>query len=140
MSFVIDASVALKWFVVETLSEAAEELLFSSADLHAPDLLAVEVTNAAWKKVLRREIGQSQAKLMAVAIHRGGPTLYPSELFIERALEIAFALAHPVYDCLYLACAESLEAPLVTADARLLRTIEGTTFAAMVRPLNELRL
>jgi len=139
MSFVIDASVALKWFVAEALSDVAEELLLSPADLHAPDLLVVEVTNAAWKKVLRGEIGRSQAKLMAVAIHRGGPTLYPSELFIERALEIALVLDHPVYDCLYLACAESLEASLVTTDARLLRTVESTTFAATVRPLNELR-
>jgi len=139
MSFVVDASVALKWFVPEALSEAAEELLLSSAELHAPDLLVVEVTNAAWKKVLRGEIRRSQAKLMAVAIHRGGPTLYPSEIFIERALEIALALDHPVYGCLYLACAESLEAALVTMDARLLKLIENTAFRAMVRPLNELR-
>ena len=34
------------------------------------------------------------------------------------ALAIAVELGHPVYDCLYLACAESADATLVTADDR----------------------
>jgi predicted nucleic acid-binding protein len=140
MSFVVDASVALKWFVPEALSGAAEELLLSPAELHAPDLLVIEVANAAWRKVLRGEVRTTQAALIAIAIHRGGPTLYPSELFIERALEIALVLHHPVYDCLYLACAESLEALLVTTDERFLKAVEGTAFAALMRPLDELRL
>ena len=136
MSFVVDASVALKWFVPEVQSGAAKEFLHVQAELHAPDLLVVEIANAAWKKALRGEIERRQAASIAFAIHRGGPRLYPSELFIERALEIAMTLNHPVYDCLYLACAESLGATLVTADARLLGAVKGSPIATMVRPLD----
>jgi len=140
MSFVVDASVALKWFVQENLSDAAEDLLRSSADLSAPDLLVIEMSNVAWKKAVRREITIAQAKLIAIAIQHGGPRLYPSRMFSERALEIGLALRHPVYDCLYLACAEGIEALLITADARLCRAVERTAFAARVQPLGELRL
>ncbi|MBM3482025.1 MAG: type II toxin-antitoxin system VapC family toxin [Alphaproteobacteria bacterium] len=136
MSFVVDASVALKWFVPEVQSRAAEELLHVQAELHAPDLLVVEIANAAWKKVLRREIDRRQAMSIAFVIHRGGPRLYPSEIFIERAAELAMTLNHSVYDCLYLACAENLGATLVTADARLLKMVADTELARMVRPLS----
>jgi predicted nucleic acid-binding protein len=39
---------------------------------------------------------------------------------VERALALATALAHPVYDCVYLSLAAEVAAPLVTADKRLL--------------------
>ena len=45
--------------------------------------------------------------------------LEPStELVIEAAV-LAVHIDHPVYDCVYLACAEAAAAPLVTADERL---------------------
>ncbi|MCY4094839.1 MAG: hypothetical protein OXG05_06890 [Gammaproteobacteria bacterium] len=40
MQFVVDASVAVKWFVVEEYSEVARELMVSDQDLHAPRLMA----------------------------------------------------------------------------------------------------
>ncbi len=39
---------------------------------------------------------------------------------------MAVDLRHPVYDCFYLALAEAEEAPLVTADRRLLTRLTGT--------------
>jgi predicted nucleic acid-binding protein len=47
-----------------------------------------------------------------------------------RALAIAESLAHPVYDCFYLALAEQADARLVTADTRLLNRLEGTAWRA----------
>ena len=38
-------------------------------------------------------------------------------------------LHHPVYDCFYLAVSEALDAPLVTADGRLLARVAGTSFS-----------
>lgn len=47
---VIDASVAVKWFSVETHTEAAQQILASSFErdctLYAPDLLLYEIGNA----------------------------------------------------------------------------------------------
>lgn len=124
MILVVDASVAIKWFIRETLHSEALRLLDAPERLHSVDLLAAEVTNIGWKKALRGEIGQAQARAIAKAIHRGTPLLYPTGPFAERALEFAFTLRHPVYDCLYLACAEALGGVLITADAKFLRTAE----------------
>ena len=38
---------------------------------------------------------------------------------IERAAQIAAQIDHPVYDCLYIACAEATGSTLITADRRL---------------------
>ncbi len=38
---------------------------------------------------------------------------------IERAAQLAVQINHPVYDCLYLACAEATDSILITADQRL---------------------
>jgi predicted nucleic acid-binding protein len=133
--FVVDASVAIKWFIRETLHQEALRLLDSPDALHAPDLLAAEVTNNAWKKARIGEIGEGQAMDIARTIRHGTPILYPSALFNERALELAFLLDHPAYDCFYLACAEIVGGPLITADAKFHRTAQKAGFADRVRPL-----
>jgi predicted nucleic acid-binding protein len=52
----------------------------------------------------------------------------------SRAFDIGRALDHAVYDCFYLALAERLSLPLITADAKLMSkaTLERTS----VRVLN----
>ncbi len=135
MILVVDASVVIKWFVRETLHTEALRLLDHPADLHAPDLLAAEVTNIAWKKCRLGEIGKSQAEEIAQAIHRGTPLLYPSALFNERALDLAFKIDHPVYDCLYLACAETLGGTLITADDKFHRAAVKAGFADRLQSL-----
>jgi predicted nucleic acid-binding protein len=43
--FVVDASVALKWFLPEVHSDAAARLLREGYRLHAPDLIRAEFGN-----------------------------------------------------------------------------------------------
>jgi len=62
MSLVIDASVAIKWFIEEELHRAALDLLDRPGDRHAPDLLVAEVANIAWRKRVQGEIGDGQAR------------------------------------------------------------------------------
>jgi len=135
MILVIDASVAIKWFVREEGHEEARRLLEKPETLHAPDLFAPELANVAWKKATRGEIGRDQAVAIVRIIRRGVPTLYSSALFHERALELAFALAHPVYDCIYLACAETLGGTLVSADIAFLETAKKAGIATQLQPL-----
>ena len=47
--FVVDASVAIKWFVPEIHAEAARRLLREGITLLAPDLIWAEVANALWR-------------------------------------------------------------------------------------------
>ena len=135
MTFVVDASVVIKWFVQENLYEQALDLLDRQVLLHAPDLIVSEITNVAWKKAIRSDIEWSQAHEIASAIRKGVPALYPSVELNERALAIALALGHPVYDCLYLACAEAVDGILITADQRLRRVAQNTPFDALVQYL-----
>ncbi|WP_119303126.1 type II toxin-antitoxin system VapC family toxin [Dongia deserti] len=137
MSLVIDASVAIKWFIDEPLHEHARYLLKGEERLYAPDLLLAEVGNIAWKKVIRGEIEEEQAQKIALSLRDLPITLSPVSELIDRALQIALSIKHPVYDCLYLACAESLDSSLVTADDRLRRGLAGTPLALICQRLDD---
>jgi len=132
VNIVVDVSVVIKWFVRETLHTEAELLLDGRGNLHAPDFLIVELANAAWKKALRKEIGRRQATEIVQGCLHGVPTLHRSTDLVQRALQIGLELDHPVYDCVYIACAEELGSTLVTADAKLARVVQATPFSARV--------
>jgi predicted nucleic acid-binding protein len=138
VTVVVDACVAAKWFLREPLRPEALSLLDNIQELRTTDLLVVEIVNIAWKKVVQGEIPHGEASLIAATIPRFFQTIRPSAPYAERALEIALALRHPVYDCFYLACAEEAGATLITADERLCRAAKDSAFAALVRPLREI--
>lgn len=125
-SAVIDASVAIKWTIEEENSPEALALA-SRSSLIAPYLLLTECANILWRKV---RFGQVTAR-DALEWHSDlshAPIEYLSDhVLLPRALALAFALDHPVYDCLYLAASETCGAPLVTADAKLYRKLAGNS-------------
>ncbi len=135
MTVIVDSSVAAKWFLKEELHEKALGLLDDADRLQAPDLIVAEVSNVAWKKVVRSQISVFQAKAIGKAIQYTLAVLHPSTRFADRALELALALRHPVYDCIYLACAESQSALLISADKKLCGVVQGTEFQSLVQPL-----
>ena len=69
---------------------------------------------------------QEQAQKAPGEIAAGFARLPPSTQFVDRAAEIALALRHPVYDCIYLACGETENALFVTDDRRLIDAVQGT--------------
>jgi predicted nucleic acid-binding protein len=123
MNLIVDASVVMKWFVDEPLHENARRLLKTGESLHAPDLLVAEVGNIAWKKANRGEIGWEQARKIARSLRDSPISLQASGELLDRALQLALSIKHPVYDCLYLACTEHLEGTFVTADEKLTRIL-----------------
>lgn len=54
--FVVDASVAIKWFVPEIHAEVVRRLLREGITLLAPDLIWAEVANALWRKWREKEL------------------------------------------------------------------------------------
>ncbi|MBE7184444.1 MAG: type II toxin-antitoxin system VapC family toxin [Methylobacterium mesophilicum] len=136
MSLVIDASVAIKWAVGEEGSDAATALLGRGEPPVAPQFVLLESANVLWKKVARRELDGNQAEVGFALIKKAFPTLVPDFSLIDRALSIALELSHPVYDCLYLACAESTGFPLVTADKRLHEKARSSRHAGLLRFLD----
>ena len=135
MTLIVDASVACKWFVAEPGSEAAAALLAGTQMLLAPDLIVPEVCSAAWSKLRRGEIGAEQAAAMVEGLPDLLDELAPSAPLASRALAIANTLAHPAYDCFYLALAELRGAQMVTDDRRLLARLATTPWARTVMKL-----
>ena len=68
MRLVVDASVAVKWFVEEEYTTDAVRLLEQGHQLYAPRLLASEVGNTLWRKVRTGELDRGSAGTLAAAI------------------------------------------------------------------------
>ena len=121
MTWVVDASVAVKWFVNEVRSAEARAVLASGQQIIAPDLIIPETCNAAWKKLTRGDISWEQGEAMVRALPLSFDRLAPTAPLSERALELAQRFDHPAYDCFYVALAESESAVLVTDDDQVIR-------------------
>ena len=133
MSFVIDASIAIKWVVAEPGAETA--LLLRQERLFAPDLLIPECANILWKKVRRGELTGAEATVAARLLSMADIELEPMRALLEPATRLAIALDHPAYDCIYLALAEALGCEFVTADQVLSRKANAGGIQARVRLL-----
>lgn len=137
MTLTVDASVVVKWSVAEEWDDAAKLLRAHRLDLHAPDLLLAEFVNVLWKKSRRGEIPDVQGYLDETTRLKEDITLHAMPSLIDRAGRISLALDHPVYDCLYLACAEETGSSLVTADERLVNKVDASVLAISVRYLGD---
>lgn len=134
---VVDASVAVKWFVPEIYTDAATVLLGGDHVLSAPDLIGPELVNTLWKKVRRGELTTGEAMEIVHAFPRLGVEIYPSDALLSAAFELAVALDRTVYDSLYLALAVARNAVLITADARFHASVAASLFADHVHWIAE---
>jgi len=138
MSFVVDASVAIKWFVPEILHDKALALLYvHGGNLEAPDFILAEVSNIVWKKSRQGTLSDGQAEGILAETEECFAAFHTVPELSARALELALALGHPVYDCLYLTCAERTGRILVTADRKLVNAAEDTPFTDLVIYLDD---
>lgn len=132
MKLTIDASIVIKWFITEPLCDEARLLLARRIQLHAPDLVLSEFANTIWKKVRRNEIQHPPAYLDELPYLLGVITLHSDAGLTERAAQFAIEFDHPIYDCLYLACAEATDSDLITADKRFVGKVAGRSEGARV--------
>ena len=129
---VVDASVVIKWFVEEIHADQARKLQDDQYELAAPDLLWPESGNILWKKVHRAELMADEARLICAGLDEQPIHIFPSSLVLEPALEIALETGRTVYDSCYLALAVLTECQLVTADQRLVNSLQGSRYARSV--------
>jgi predicted nucleic acid-binding protein len=128
---VVDASIAVKWFLPEVGSDAASALLMADdVELVGPDLLAIEVCatlvrGANMVKANRADAAKKLAKFKSM-LDMGAVNLIrsPPEL-MHQAASRAIDIGHPLKDCIYLALAMELECELVTCDARFAEKAKG---------------
>jgi predicted nucleic acid-binding protein len=134
---VVDASVALKWFVDEPEAVQARRLLSGTYSLRVPDLIYGEIGNALWKRVRRKEITIDQGEQVLNALASIPWSVHPASSLADAAFGIAVRTGCTVYDGLYVALAAGSGAPLVTADEKLLRQVSQTPLGAHVLRLQE---
>ena len=68
MIVVVDASVAIKWYVDEIFDAEAELLLAGGFELQAPELLIPEFGNIIWKKNRSGQLPKDEAMTIIEAI------------------------------------------------------------------------
>jgi predicted nucleic acid-binding protein len=122
--FVVDASVAIKWYLPESNSADADRLLSGGFYLIAPDLLLPEVGNILWKRVMRSEITVQKARDILSALESLPMTLRPASILAGNAVTVACGLKRSFYDGLYLALALMEDCRLVTADRKLFDAVK----------------
>lgn len=137
MNVVVDASVAIKWFLPEPLSNEAERLLDGGDALFAPDFLLIEFGNITWKKVRLGELARRDGDAALAALRSGPVDFVGTTPLIARALHLAHELDHPLYDCLYLATAEAVAAMVATADRRFFERCSASSVGSRIAWLGD---
>lgn len=131
-SFVVDASVAIKWFVLEEHTVDSRLLLDDNFELFAPQLLFAEYGNILWKKLTRGELTRDQVVDRGNALLSVRLRVVPERLLFSQAVDLACEWNHPAYDCFYLALAELLGTAVVTADQRFANKVADRTRVVFV--------
>ena len=115
---VVDASTAVELLLGTARGAAVAERIFDPAEsLHAPELLDLEIAQVLRRYERARIIDAARAEaalhdLADLPIER-----YSHRLLLPRAWELRANLT--IYDAVYVALAELLDAPLLTGDAAL---------------------
>jgi predicted nucleic acid-binding protein len=131
MTVIVDASLAVRWFLLEADSPAARALLAEKiGEIAVPAVFGIEV---AATLVREANMDRANAQFMRDAITRlthlidDGSILThdQSPAQLSRAANLAIDLGHPLKDCLYLALAMEKDCELVTCDARFAAKAKG---------------
>ena len=116
---VVDASLAVTWFVEEPGTPIADRLVRNAAlegGLWAPELLLLEVTAVLGKRARQGKVASDYPGLSLRRLRRMPIRLIPDAELLDHAVLLSAAVRHPLYDCLYLALAQRLDARLATLD------------------------
>jgi predicted nucleic acid-binding protein len=130
ISFVLDASVAVKWampWAQEPLTDEAVRLLKryrdGEIDFLVPDVFWAEIGNVLWRGARQKRWSRADADVVVAEILRRDFQTVPSRILLAEAMKIACDYDRNIYDCLYVALATSAETSLITADERLANTL-----------------
>jgi len=111
---VVDASVILAWLLrLRTIPFSDDQ------HVHVPHLVDIEVANAVRGHVRRGELDQRSGWDILHTFRWLAITRHGTFSMLDRVWELRHNLT--AYDAAYVALAETLQCPLVTADARISR-------------------
>ncbi len=129
--WIVDASVAVKLYLPEDLSNAAASLfnepsVIGRRRFFVPDLFYLECANIFWKYVRRFNIPESHARKSLRNL--GSLTLLSvsNDELLHTALDLALEYGISAYDASYAALAQRMGLPFITADEKLIRKLEDS--------------
>jgi predicted nucleic acid-binding protein len=116
---VVDANVALKWFLPEPGADSALALIGDEM-LFAPALIRIEVMSGITRCVrlgaANKEESLERCKRWYEYLDENIVAIVPDAALLDDAVNLSMAIKHALKDCLYLAAAKSMDGTLVTAD------------------------
>ena len=124
MPVVLDTSVFSAALIRSQLLGPAEALVkLYEGDIWGPPLLRLEFYNTLLRLERRRVLAATEVPILLERFESLDIELIDDERWAESALRVARRYNHAhVYDAIYLACAEDLDAELWTCDARFVRS------------------
>lgn len=115
---VVDASVLVNALADDNNDgDRARARLLADPDLHAPDLIDLEVVSVLRRHVAAGDLDDRRARLALADLHSLSMTRYPHLPLVDRIWELRHNMTP--YDASYITLAEALDCTLVTADRRL---------------------
>ncbi len=137
--YVVDASVLMKWFLYQQEADrdralALRELHISGRSIiYIPQLALLELVNAVrFAPKAKEEDGEMALEAVRDLHLEVKPPEYD---VLRKANAIAWAYKTTIYDALYVAHAEQVGYPLISADETMIRKLAGHS---IVVPLREL--
>jgi predicted nucleic acid-binding protein len=126
MNLVVDASVAVKWFLPshrEPFSDKAmsvkQRLAAGQLRIVVPDLFWAETANVFWKAIRQKRWNAASATTALASLQEADLSTVSSLSILDRAFEIATFYDQSLRDCLYVALAVDAKTQLITADEKL---------------------
>jgi len=126
-SIVVDSSVLFALFFPEEYSEWSEEMIKEYDELHVPELVFLETSSAAWKRIVTfkqpRDVVLKNLKLLhkfisdTCVVHRDVD-------YLQRTIDLSINLRTTIYDSLFLAIAEKYKTKVLTIDRKLVETLK----------------
>ncbi|MEM4514334.1 MAG: type II toxin-antitoxin system VapC family toxin [Ignisphaera sp.] len=116
---VIDASSLAKYVLKEPNWGEVEAMLALGS--FSIDYVVKEVSNAIWKyytkfKKIDKGLALKLLEVLLMLVNEKVIVLESQDKYLKRAFELSLEYSVPVYDTLYVAQAEKLEAKLLTSD------------------------
>jgi predicted nucleic acid-binding protein len=131
---IVDTSVVLTVLLNEPMAEIAERALaHEEANLHAPDVLGLEIANALVNAIRSKRLSPGIAiRLMEQALSLP-ITLHETSPLVSRAFDLSLKYQRRPYDGVFLALAERMNDVMFTTDRRLVNGMAGTPLEQSVR-------
>jgi predicted nucleic acid-binding protein len=106
--------------------EQAQRVLAAASAVAAPSFLRLEALNATYRLARRGLASVADVEDVLTLLAARRITFLDSDRWTDGAVVTATRYKQPhIYDAIYLACAEDLDAELWTCDARFVRSVRG---------------